>query len=307
MERSRPKYLLKNGKIVPYGECTIHTLSTAVKYSAVVFEGLRAYWNDELAELFVFRLDEHLRRLSMSMRIVRMESPYTEEELKSQLLNLIKHNDLHEDLHIRIQVFVEAENGALSSTEPIGVTIAAMPHGRYVEKQGIHCCVSSWTRISDDSCPPRVKCIANYHNARLALLQAQVDGYDDAILLDSQGKVTEGPGYNLFVVRDGIPTTCPTTSAILEGITRATLIELFHEVHDMSVVEREIDKTELYIAQEAFFCGSGAEVIPIYSVDRHTLSDGGPGPYTSLIRKTYFDVVRGKLRYREEWLTPVYA
>jgi branched-chain amino acid aminotransferase len=307
MGKKRPKYLFRNGEIIPYEESTVHVLSTAVKYAAVVFEGIRAYWNEDQGELYIFRLSDHLKRLFRSMKIVRMESPYTLDEFEGHLLELIRRNDLREDLHIRIQVLVEEDNGGLASAGPIGVAIAAMPLERYVEKKGVHCCVSSWMRIADYCFPPRVKCIANYHNARLALLQARVDGYDDAILLDHNGKVTEGPGYNLFIVRDGVPTTCPTTSGILEGVTRATLIELFRELHRLPVVEREIDKTELYIAEEAFFCGSGAEVIPIFSIDRHRLSDGKLGPLTNLIRKSYFDVVRGRISYRDEWLKPTYS
>jgi branched-chain amino acid aminotransferase len=307
MEKRHPKYLFKNGEIIPYEESTVHVLSTALKYAAVVFEGIRAYWNEEQGELYIFRLRDHLERLFRSIKIVRMESPYTLDEFEEHLVELIRRNELREDLHIRIQVLVEEDNGGLASTGPIGVAMAAMPLGRYVGKKGLHCCVSSWVRIADDSFPARVKCIANYHNARLALLQARVDGYDDAILLDRNGKVTEGPGYNLFIVRDGVLTTCPTTYGILEGVTRATLMELFRELYNLPVTEREIDKTELYIAEEAFFCGSGAEVIPIFSIDRHRLSDDKPGPLTSLIRKSYYDIVRGKNPYRDEWLKPIYS
>ncbi|MEK9137560.1 MAG: aminotransferase class IV, partial [Bacteroidota bacterium] len=261
----------------------------------------------EQGELYIFRLDAHLQRLFRSMKMMRLESPYTIDEYKEHLLELVRANELREDLHIRVQVLAEEDNGGLASTSPVGVAMAAMPMGRYVEKEGEHCCVSSWLRIADHTLPPRIKCIANYHNSRLALLQAKVDGYDNAILLNSSGKVTEGPGYNLFIVRDGIPTTCPTTCGILEGVTRATLIDLFCELHNRPVVEREIDRTELYVADEAFFCGTAAEVIPILSIDRYKLSDGRPGPLTKLIRQSYFDVAMGKVPYHNEWRTPTYS
>ena len=184
-----------------------------------------------------------------------------------------------------------------------------MPMGRYDAvgaRDGLNVCVSSWRRIGDESMPPRVKTSANYHNSRLALLDARAAGFQDAILLDQRGKVTEGPGYNFFMVRDGRVLTPPVTYGILEGVTRDTLIRLFPRFHGMDVTEREIDRTELYAAQEAFFCGSGKEVVPIGSVDHRHIGDGQIGPRTEQIRKNYFDVAKGRYQEFSDWLTPVY-
>jgi branched-chain amino acid aminotransferase len=155
--------------------------------------------------------------------------------------------------------------------------------------------------------PPRIKAAANYHNSRLAGLEARQNGYDDAILLDRNGKVTEGPGYTLFLVRDGVPMTPSVTSGILEGVTRDTLLALIPEVLSREVVERNIDRTELYVADEAFFCGSGAEITPILSIDRRPVGNGSPGPLTAKIRDSYFALVRGNRKTHREWLLPVYG
>jgi branched-chain amino acid aminotransferase len=181
--------------------------------------------------------------------------------------------------------------------------------GRYFKEdsRGLHCGVSSWRRIGDEDMPPRIKAAANYHNSRLAGLEAKQNGYDDAILLDRNGKVTEGPGYTLFLVRDGVVITPSVTSGILEGVTRDTLLALIPEVLSCKVIEREIDRTELYVADEAFFCGSGAEITPIFSIDRRTVGSGTPGPLTKEIRGAYFALVRGKRETHREWLLPVYS
>jgi branched-chain amino acid aminotransferase len=168
------------------------------------------------------------------------------------------------------------------------------------------CCVSSWRRISDNVMPPRVKAGPNYHQSRMIIAQARVDGYEGAILLNERDKVSEGPYACLMIVRDGQPITSTITSGILESITRATLIELFAAELGLKVIEREIDRTELYIADEAFFCGSAAEILPITSVDRFPLGDGSVGPITRHIREVYLDVVRGKVPKYRHWLTPVY-
>ena len=201
-----------------------------------------------------------------SAKIAWIPLPYTAEQIQEHLLRLIHQNELRQDLHIRISAYVSEDDGRLQSTGPIGLSMAAMPMGRYdvlAPMEGLKVGVSSWRRLSDESMPPRVKSIGNYQNSRLALLDAQAAGYQDAILLDQRGKVTEGPGYNLFAVRDSQVMTPPVTHGILEGVTRDTLIRLFAEVHGMPVLQREIDRTELYLADEVFFCGSGKEVTPI--------------------------------------------
>jgi branched-chain amino acid aminotransferase len=292
--------------LVPYDEARVHVLSTAFKYGATVFEGLRAYWNEEQQELYGFRLREHFQRLVESLRICRMGSPLTVEGYTDDLLRLIRANDLREDLHMRVSAFVEEDDGGLASHGPISVAMAALPLGRYFSKEGLDVQVSSWTRISDQTMPPRIKAVPNYHNSRLALLQARADGYDDALLLSQEGKVTEGPGYALFMVRGGQLVTPPVTAGILESITRDSVITLAREA-GLSVVERQIDRTELYVADELFFCGSAAEVTPIFSVDRIAVGAGTTGPTTARLRQAFLATVRGEVADTHAWLTPIFA
>jgi branched-chain amino acid aminotransferase len=186
--------------------------------------------------------------------------------------------------------------------------IAAQPHPTLFDAtKGIHCCTSTWTRISDNCSPPRVKAGPNYQNSRLASLEADAKGFDWAVILTNEGKVSEAPGACLFMVRNGIVITPPVTSGILESITRGTLIHLFSQEFGMSVHEREIDRTELYIAEEVFLCGSGAEVMPVASLDRIDIGDGKVGPVTQKIQKLYFEVVRGIYKGYSEWRTAVYS
>lgn len=303
-----PEYIFLNDAFVKYEDAKIHVLSTANKFAAIVYEGIRGYWNDEQQELYIFRHKEHLDRLFRSMKICRMENPYSYEEYQRILTELIKKCNLKEDIHIRHQSLVLADNGGISSTSPIGTMIAAVPMGRYFgsNKSGINVCVSSWRRISDISLPPRIKCTGNYANSRLSSLQAKADGYDEAILLTQQGYVSEGSVANLFIVKDGQPITSLATDGILEGITRQTIIELFKAEHNLDVIERHIERTELYTAEEAFLCGSGAEITPILSIDKHKLVNTQEQSLTQEVRDTYASVVTGRNTNYRQWLTPVY-
>jgi branched-chain amino acid aminotransferase len=309
MSAERPRLVFFEGKNVPYDDARVHVLTTAFKYAATIYEGIRAYHNEDTGQLYVFRLREHLERLAYSAKIAQLRLPYAADEFTDILLRLIRENELRQDVHIRLVAYVGEDNGRLESTGSVGVTIAAMPMGRYdalAPAEGLHVCVSSWRRISDESMPPRVKTSANYHNSRLALLDARAAGFQDAILLDQRGKVSEGPGYNIFVVRGEKVLSPPVTYGILEGVTRDTLIRLFARFHDVNVIEREIDRTELYVADEAFFCGSGKEVTPIGSIDHRPLGQGRLGPWTERIRTTYFEVAKGKHPDYSDWLIPVY-
>lgn len=305
-DKRHPTYLLMNGELVAYDDARVHILSTAFKYGATVFEGLRAYWNEEQQELYGFRFQEHFQRLVESLRICRMGSPLTVEQYTADLLKLIRANDLREDIHMRVSAFVEADDGGLASSGPISVSMAALPMGRYFAKEGLDIQVSSWTRISDASMPPRVKAVPNYHNSRLALLQARADGYDDALLLTQEGKVTEGPGYALFMVRGGKLITPPVTSSILESVTRDAVLTLAAEA-GLRIEERLIDRTELYVADELFFCGSAAEVTPVFSVDRIVVGNGTTGPTTATLRQAFLATVRAERADTHGWLTPIFA
>ena len=299
------RYLYLNGRLVPYDEARIHVQSGAVKYGGSVFEGLRAYWNADQGELYIFRLQEHIDRLFASLRLMRMEHRFTREELADSILQVLRKNEVRQDVHIRQSAFIEAD-AALEATGPVGLAVDARPH-RVTEKPGIAVCVSSWTRISDASMPARIKCSANYQNGRLAMLEAKTNGYEGALLLNSRGKLSEAPGACCFMVRGGTPVTTPVTADILESVTRGTLLELFRTELGQTPVERDIDRTELYVAEEIFLCGSGWEITPVVSLDRIPLGDGKePGPVTRAMQACYFAVVRGEKPAYRRWLTPVH-
>ena len=304
---AKPRLLNMCGTIVPYEDARVHVLSTAMKYAASVYEAMRAYWSDADQQLYVFRPREHLRRLERSAKIARIPLPADAARLERETLEIIRANDLHEDLHVRLIVFVDTDDGGLASREPVGYVIAPIPTTRYFETAGLHVGVSSWHRTADNAIPARVKAAANYQNSRLALLQAKTDGYDDAIMLNQDGSVAEGPGYTLFLVTEDRPMTPSVTSNILEGVTRATLLTLFPESLGVTVEQREIDRTELYVADEAFFAGTAAEVTPILSIDRRPVGEGVMGPLTAKVRDAYFRSVRDGSAPHPEWRVPVYG
>jgi branched-chain amino acid aminotransferase len=304
---TKPRLLNMSGAIVPYEDARVHVLSTAMKYAASVYEAMRAYWSDADQRLYVFRLREHLRRLERSAKIARIPLPADAARLERETLEIIRANELREDLHVRLIVFVDTDDGGLASREPVGYVIAPIPTTRYFDTPGLHVGVSSWHRTADNAIPARVKAAANYQNSRLALLQAKTDGYDDAIMLNRDGSVAEGPGYTLFLVRDDQPMTPSVTSNILEGVTRSTLLTLFPESLGVAVEQREIDRTELYVADEAFFAGTAAEVTPILSIDRRPVGEGVMGPLTAKVRDAYFRSVRDGSAPHPEWRLPVYG
>ena len=295
---------LHNDRLIPKDQTNVQLDTVAFKYAAMVFEGIRAYWNKKEERLFVFRLGDHARRLENSVRIMRMDTRLTAKDYSSAVLRVLEANAIRQDAHIRQMVYVDGP-GEMFGTGPVSHSVVAVPKGRWFSEDevGIHVCVSSWQRISDSSLPPRVKCAANYQNGRLALLQAREDGYDGAIVLNSLGKVSEEPRGCVFMVKGGRVSTPKVTNDILESITRDTLMVLFRNEQGVDVVERDIDRTELYLADELFICGSGLEVTPVLSIDRHQISSGKPGEMTSAIRESYLKVVHGELPQYRHWLS----
>jgi branched-chain amino acid aminotransferase len=293
-----------NGKLVPQAEAVLPVNSAAVFYATNVFEGLRAYWNETEEELYSFRLDEHFTRIRESMKMMRFTVPYSDADLEAAVHEVLAGNQVREDIHMHLVAYVLGTG--MEATSPTGLYINPRRRGRMTE-EGLRCCVSSWARTNDNAIPIRLKCGANYQNGRLALLQAKADGYDAPIFLNQQGKVAEGTGATFFMVRKGKLVTPPITADILESITRTTLIEaICPDMLGMEVVEREIDRTELYVAEEAFFCGSGYEITPIVSVDRFPLGAGQVGPVTQKLLSAYMNIVRGTDKRYPEWRTPVY-
>ena len=294
-----------NGELVPQSAAVLPVNSAAVFYATNVFEGLRAYWNADDEEVYCFRLAEHFSRFRESMKMMRFTVPYSDEQLYDAVRLVLTGNEVREDIHMHMVAYVLGTG--LDATGPTGLYINPRRRPGIDEGTGVRCCVSSWARTSDNAIPIRLKSGANYQNGRLATLQALADGYDQPIFLNKDGHVAEGTGATFFMVRKGRLVTPPVTADILESITRTTLIDpICPELLGMGVVEREIDRTELYVADEAFFCGSGYEITPIVSIDRFPLGDGEVGPITRRLQRAYMDIVRGVDKRFPEWRTPTY-
>ena len=303
-----PDYIWSDGRLVPWDEATIHL--TQAHWSAIgaVFEGIKAYRNPQSGELYVFRLRAHLRRLGQSMKMAGLKPVWSEAELERAVLEVLRANNRRDDTYIQPVAYPVGPGRAFSRADEVrtGLYITIRPfESHLLTDYRINVRVSSWVRIADNVMPPRIKAIPNYWNSRLATREAQADGYDGAIILNTAGKVAEGPGACLFIVREGVAITPPVTASILESITRATVIVLLRELLGVSVIEREVDRTELYVCDEAFFCGTAAEITPIASVDRLPVGDGEVGPITRRLQQAYHDIIRGIDGRFAEWRTPV--
>ena len=301
-----PQFVWVDGKLVPWSEATIHITTLGTAGVSLVYEGICAYWNAQARQLFVFQLDAHLERLAQSMRLTRMKQPILTAAIKEGILALVRANKYAEDVYIRPFAFIESTSYSGMSTDQARIVINTMPNPAPVRSgRAVHACVSSWSRLTDNIMPPRVKASSNYLNGRYAMEEAKRNGYDTALLLSPNGKVAEAPGACLMIVRDGKIITPSVTSGILESITRETIIRLCREVLKIKVIEREMDRTELYVAREAFLCGTGSEITPLASIDRFTLGDGAIGPITRQIESLYHDLVRGIDARYAEWRTAV--
>jgi branched-chain amino acid aminotransferase len=299
-------FMCLNGEIVRYEDARLHAFSGVVKYGCGVFEGLRAYWNEAERQLFVFRLEEHLERLRYGMKVMRLEPIWERDWMADATLRMLRANELREDAHIRLIAFLDGDD-ELAATGPVGFVAGAVPRPSSAAVQdGIHVRVASWSRIADNALPARVKCTGNYVNNRTAELEAKKDGYGGVIILTAAGKVSEGSGACLFLVRGGTLHTPDVASDILESITRDTLLRLAPEVSGRPAVERTVDRSELYAAQEVLWCGSGQEIVPILSIDRLPVGDGRPGPLTRALQARYFALVRGQDPSRPEWRQAVW-
>jgi branched-chain amino acid aminotransferase len=303
-----PKFAYFEGQFVPINEAKVSIMTHALNYGTGVFEGIRAYWNAREEQLFVVRLLDHYRRMLQSTRLLRMELGLTAGQMSDLTVELLRREGYREDVYIRPLAY--------KANEIIGVrlhnlrdafAIFCVPFGKYIEQQeGAKVCFSSWRRNDDNAIPPRGKVTGAYVNSALIKSEAMLNGYDEAIVLNADGHVSEGSAENLFIVRGGKLITPPVSANILEGITRQAIIDLARNELGIETIERQIDRSEVYIADEAFFCGTGVEVTPIGSVDQIPLGNGGVGPITRQIRDLYFRVVRGEEPKYRDWLTPVY-
>ena len=299
-----PTYVWFNGAIKRWNEVKLPILTHALHYGTAVFEGIRAYPSAD--NLNIFRLKDHLDRLLYSAKIYYLDLKYSVDDLTRGVVEVIRANGFKGRTYIRPIVFVGFGGIGLDFTGfPIEVAIVAVPFDKYFHKSAVKVKVSTWRRISNESNPPLAKAAGNYLNSALAKQEAIRDGYDEAILLDHRGYVAEGSGENIFIVREGVVYTPPTSSSILIGITRDTVMKLLTDL-GYRVVERELDRSELYICDEAFFCGTAAEVTPIIEIDRRCVGNGEIGPITRQVRETYLDVVEGRNKKYAHWLTPVY-
>jgi branched-chain amino acid aminotransferase len=305
---TKADYVWMDGKVVPWSAATIHVSSEAVLRAASIFEGMRAY-PDGKGQLYIFKNREHLLRLRHSAKILRLAIPFTDSQLTEGFIALIRKLAYKDSVHFRPVVYFD--EGEPYSFKPEDITTRVFvlafsrPHAPTITT-GIKSCTSTWRRNSENATPSRLKAAANYHNSRLATVEAKLNGFGTPIMLNDRGKVAESPGSCFMMVRDGKVVTPPVTADILESITRTTLLQLCRDELGIPVEEREIDRTEVYLADEAFFCGSGQEVQPIVSLDHYPIGDGKVGAITKKIQHLYFEIAKGNIAKYRHWLTPVY-
>lgn len=301
------RFIWLGGKIVPVNDAKINVLAPTSQFGANVFEGIRCYWNDIEKQLYAFRLQEHFKRLCNSIKIFRMENKYSEQDFKEAFLAVIKANNYMEDIAVRQTVFIDGFS-SWSATGPVNMFVAPIPKMRIQinENTGFKCGISSWQRISDKSMSPKAKVGANYINGRMAQLEALEHGYDSAILMNDNGKIAEAPGSSLFMVKDNTLITPPLSASILDSITRKTLIDLAKNDLNLNVMERDIERTDLFIADEIFLCGSAMEIMPVLSIDGYQVGSGKAGSITIKIHDFYIDTVTGNIAKYKHWLTAIY-
>lgn len=307
-DAARPAFVWLDGRLVPWEDATLHITAMGASAGVSVFEGIRAYATGD-GGLAVFRLREHLERLLDSMTMMRMPIAYSADVLTETILTLLRENETCGDTYIRPVAFYSGlEHTSFGDTlhAPPQILIWTRPTtSQLLTERGKNVGVTSWATIADNVMPPRIKTMSNYQNKRLAQLEAKVNGYDDALLLTPSGKLAEAPGACVFLVRRGVVTTPSVTSGILESVTRDAVIHLCREVLGVEVIERDVDRTELYVADEVFFCGTAAEITPIWSVDRIPLRSGGTGSLTHRLDRLYHDIVRATDPRYPEWRTTV--
>jgi branched-chain amino acid aminotransferase len=303
-----PQYAYFQGQIVPYSEAKVGVLTHAFNYGTAVFGGIRAYWNDAEQQLFIFRPQDHYQRLLNSARLLHMTVPHTPESLTQLTVELLRMEAYRRNIYIRPLVY--------KADEVIGVklhglrdelTIIAIPFDKYMrDDTDVQVTISNWRRVDDNAIPARGKISGAYVNSALAKTDAQLAGFDEALVLTQEGHLSEGSAMNVFLVRDGVLLTPPVTENVLEGITRRTAIELARQELGIEVVERLVDRTEVYLASEVFFTGTAAQVAAVTYVDHRPVGDGKMGPITTQIRGLFTNAVLGKLPKYRLWNVGVY-
>ena len=303
-----PKFAYFRGKIVPYADAKVSVMTHALNYGTAIFGGVRGYWNEAEEELFLFRPEDHFQRLINSTHIFLMELELKRKELIQLVVELLQKEGYRQDVYIRpLAYFADEIIGVKLHDLQTELTIFSVPFDRYVSNDtGAHVTISSWRRVDDNMIPARAKVSGAYVNTALIKTDALRSGFDEALVLGQDGHITEGSAENLFMVRNGALITPPITDNILEGITRATVMELAEKELGLPVIQRSIDRTEVFICDELFLTGTAAQVTSITQVDHRPVGDGTMGAITAKLRQLYDDAVRGKLKNYRHWNHPVY-
>jgi branched-chain amino acid aminotransferase len=300
------EYAFFEGQVIPFSEAKISVGTHALQYGTGAFAGIRGYLDNDGETINIFRLPEHSARFLNSAKLLRASLPYDRDSFARIIIDLMERNAPRSDVYVRPFVY----KASVQLTPRLRglqdeVTVYMLTLGDYLDtSSGVRAIVSSWARIPDNAIPSRGKLSGAYINSALAKDEAEEKGADEAILLGADGHVSEGSGCNIFIVRDGVLTTPPITGDILEGITRRSFLQFATDL-GIPTEQREIDRSELYLADEAFFCGTGVQVAPIASIDGRPIGDSVPGPITVKLRDVFFDTVRGRSDRYAEWITPV--
>jgi branched-chain amino acid aminotransferase len=303
-----PPYAFFDGKFVPLGKAKVGVMTHAFNYGTACFEGIRGNWNKEQGQMYIFRMKEHYKRLLESCEVLKIELPYSIDDMCSLSLELVQRCGFREDTYIRPMAYKKTEQVGvrLHNLEP-DFLMFATPFGAYLDiEKGAKCCISSWRRVNSSMIPIRAKINGIYVNSALAKTEAFEKGFDEAIFLTQNGHVCEGSGENIFLVIDGKLVTPPVSDDILIGITRDTIMKLAKKEFGIDTVERSIDPEELFTADECFMTGTAAHVTPIIEIDHRKVGSGSIGKTTKKLQTTYFDVILGKNKKYMGWCTPVY-
>jgi len=303
------KYAYFEGKIRPIEAAKVSIMTHAFNYGTAVFEGIRGYWNADDKQLYVFRLHEHLDRMFRNFNILRINLAISKEEMANAILELVAKNTFQEDIYIRPIAYKSSYVlGPKVHDLDDELAIYIIKLGDYVDiSSGLKVAVSSWRRLSDNALPARGKISGSYVNSALAATEARESGFDEAIFLCEDGTVSEGSAMNIFLVFGDKLVTPPATANILVGITRNTVIQIARERLGIDTECRAVGRTELYVADEVFFCGTGAQVAPVTYIDTRPVGNGKPGPMTGKLQKLYFDVVQCRVPEYSSWCTPAYT
>ena len=296
------------GQIVPLSEAKVSVMTHALHYGTAVFEGIRGNWNEDRSTMFIFRMREHYERLLQGCRIMLLDIPYSVDDLCRITIELIQSCGYREDLYIRPLAYKSAERVANLRLQDLesDFTLMAVPFGAYIETEGaIRCCTSSWRRMDDTIIPPRVKISGHYVNSILAKTEAVLSGFDEAIMLTQDGNVSEGSGENLFLVADGVIHTPLVSDNNLAGITRDSAVTLATKELGLKIVERNIRRSELYLADEVFLTGTAAHITPVGELDNRPIGEGETGPITKELRDLYIELIRGENPRYRHWCSEV--